>query len=475
MVRGTRHFFITAAFVAAATTAQSQSFDVKRHDPSVVRVVQFEIKDGKRQDRYGIGTGFVIDGEYILTNHHVIDDSEIKKRNNTAQWVVVDGSLKTLRLAQIVWASTDLDLAVIRVPGINRPAVTLSAAPPADYPNKGDIVWAIGYPGMADNLGSEEARLSSTVTKGVVAKVVPGKAGYGDKVRPIIQHDAAIHGGNSGGPLFDNCGTVVGVNTFRPVTTLEVSKEVARGEANAGVFYSPHIVNFLEARKTTAALSGINVRTSSTVCETAEGGGMPVLAYVAIAVVGLLALGAGVLALRKGTTREVVRMVESYSAYVKRKGRGPSEESMRPRPVTSPPDISSPGAAASPAASGAAATPPSKIAAGAWKLSGKGSKGQALGITLTAEAIAEATGKKEGGMILGRSTTLADVAIDDETVSRRHAKIYATETGLAIEDLKSAYGTQVNGHKLEPFQAVEITGGDKVTLGGVELTLGRGR
>jgi S1-C subfamily serine protease len=482
---------LAALFALFAAASIAAAFDAKQADKSVLRIVMFEMRDGKRQDMYWIGTGFVIDRDYVLTNNHVIDSSSIRKRGGTPDYYVVDGSVKNYRQAQLIWAAPELDLAVIRVPGLSRPAVTISSGSMTEYPDKAHIVWAIGYPGIvADALKSDEGRdAESTITKGVVSKITIGSMDGGqDKKRPVIQHNASINKGNSGGPLFDDCGVVVGVNTFAPYAIFQIAKvdgkDVAHGSPNTGVFFSPHIGNFLEALKTAPQLKGVSVNTSSTVCATAMGevgGGMPVMGYVAIAVVGLLALGAGVLALRKGTTREVVRMVESYSAYVKRKGRAPSEESMRPRPVSSPPDISSlgkssgPGAAASAAASGAASMPASKVTPGSWKLSGKGSKGQAIALNFTAEAIAEATGKKEGGLILGRSTSLADVAVDDETVSRRHAKIYATETGLAIEDLKSAYGTQVNGHKLEAFQAVEVKAGDKVTLGGVQLTLGGGR
>jgi len=486
MARHIRGVFLSLAIVsagAAAAISPARAFDVKRADASVIRVVMFEIKDGKRQNNYWIGTGFVVDGEYMVTNNHVIDDSAIKKRGNTAEYVVVDGSTKNLRPAQLIWAAAELDLAVIKVPGLKRPSVRLSSATMTQYPNKAEIVWAIGFPGMADTwLKGEEGYVSSTVTKGVVSKVVNGRSAGSDneKVRPIIQHDASINKGNSGGPLFDNCGLVLGVNTFAAYTVMQIDKEqgkdVAHGMPNTGIFFSPHIGNLLAAQRTTPALKQVNFSVSSAECETAMGEGssaLPVWVYGAIAVVALLALGAGVLALRKGTTREVVRMVESYSAYVKRKGRGPSEESMRPRPVSSPPDISMPRSSGPGAA--ASAAPSKAVPGGGWKLAGKGTKGQAIALALSAEAIAAATAKKEGGLILGRSSTLADVSIDDETISRRHAKLYATEQGLAVEDLKSAYGTQVNGHKLEAFQAVEIKAGDKLTLGGVELTVGRGR
>lgn len=490
--RGRAYFIasiIAGTIGAFLAVAAAKAFDVERWDKSVVRVINFEIRDGKRQNSYGIGTGFVIAPEYLLTNHHVIDDSEYKKRNGRSEYAIVDGSIKTIRKAELVWSAPELDLAVIRVPGLTRPALTLSSAPMTQYPGRAEIVWAIGFPGVVDaTLKSDEgAYAQSTVTKGVVAKIAMGSMeGGDDKTRPVVQHSASFNKGNSGGPLLDDCGVVVGVNTFAPYAIMQIGKDagkdVAHGMPNTGVFFSPHIGNFVEAHKANAALKAIRITTTSEACPTGSGetsGGMPVWGYVGIGVVGLLALAATLLALRKGTTREVVRMVESYSAYVKRKGRPPSEHSMQPRPVTSPPDISSLPASNQPAASAKAAAPkmaPPQAAAGGWKFSGKGSQGQPITLAFAAEAIAAATAKKEGGHIIGRSASLADTAVEDATVSRRHAKIYATENdGLAIEDLKSAYGTKVNGHKLEAFHAVEIKAGDTVMLGGVELSVARGR
>lgn len=482
-VRGSAFSMITilGCALAAAFASAALAFDVKRADQSVMRVVLWEIKDGKRTGTYGFGTGFVVDREYVVTNNHVIDDSSFKAKGNTSELTVVDGSAKSIRAGQLIWASPELDLAVVKVPGLTRPTLTLAGAPSAGYPSKGEIVWAIGFPGLADRwLKSEEGLLSSTVTRGVVSKVVLGKQANGDdKTRPVVQHDASINKGNSGGPLFDNCGLVVGVNTFAAYTIMQVDKDkeqgkdIAHGMPNTGIFFAPHITNLIEARATVPALKPMNLSVSTTECPNAMGEtGVPGWVYGAIGLVALLALGATVLALRRGTTREVVRMVESYSAYVKRRGRPPSEESMQPRRVSNPPDISMPGASAPGASVPSAAAAKSTAAPTAgWKLSGKGSKGQAISIAISLDDMDRAMAKKEAGIVLGRSGSLADVTIEDETVSRRHAKIYTTERGLALEDLKSAYGTQVNGHKLEAFQAVEIKAGDKLALGGVELTV----
>jgi len=63
--------------------------------------------------------------------------------------------------------------------------------------------------------------------------------------------------------------------------------------------------------------------------------------------------------------------------------------------------------------------------------------------------------------------------LNDASVSRRHAKLTMTDQGIAIEDLKSAYGTKVNGQALEPFQPTLFNPGDTVVIGAVTLQVGR--
>src|SRR5688572_8351055 len=334
------------ALVLAAPAARA--FDAKKADESVVRVLVLEVKAGKRTGQYITGTGFVVADEYVVTNEHVVDDSDFTKDGGQSERVVVDGSTKNLRAAQLVWSAPELDLAVVRVPGLKRPALTLSSAVPLQYPGKGEQVWAIGFPGIADrSIKSDTAFSHSTVTQGVVGKIVEGRAGQKDRVRPVIQHNASINKGNSGGPLFDNCGLVVGVNTFGAVSTMEVSRDqkgrdVAAGMPNTGIFFSPHISNLIDAQKTVAALGPMKLKVSATQCSSAAPAGapaeLPIWVFGAIGGVSLLALTALVVAFRKGTTREIVRVVESYSAYIRRKDAPPSklQRNAAPRGATAP-------------------------------------------------------------------------------------------------------------------------------------------
>jgi len=465
----------------AAAAPPALAFDAKKADQSVIRVVVWEVKNGKRTGTYGFGTGFVVDNEYVVTNHHVTDDSDYTKDGGTVERVVVDGSTKNQRPAQLVWQSAELDLAVLKVPGLTRPTLTLSSAVPLDYPDKAAVVWAIGFPGLADrSINSETAFVHSTVTQGVVGKVVMGRAGQKDKVRPIIQHNASINRGNSGGPLFDNCNIVVGVNTFGAVSTMEVSRDqrgrdIAAGMPNTGIFYSPHISNLIEAQKTVAALAPMKLSVTAAPCSTAtqtEPLGLPVWIYGVIGLVVLLALTSTVVAFRKGTTREIVRVVESYSAYIRRKGDPPS---IKVRKEASRAQSQAPSATAPARAAKAAPPAAAAAASGAGVLVLKSRGGDKnFRVEITAEELERAAAASDGGVVLGRSRSLSDKVIDDPSISRRHAKFFLADGVLMVEDMGSAYGTKINGRALGGNEAGGLKPGDKLTVGGVTLEVGRG-
>ena len=140
--------------------------------------------------RRGAGTGFIIDPEgYILTNHHVVEDAE----RLTVR--LADGrSLK----AETVGTDPDTDIALIRV-SASRP-LPYAVLGNSDTLRVGDWVLAIGNP-----LAYEH-----TVTVGVVSFI--GRKLFDGSLDRYIQTDAAINFGNSGGPLVNARGEVIGIN-----------------------------------------------------------------------------------------------------------------------------------------------------------------------------------------------------------------------------------------------------------------------
>jgi serine protease Do len=141
--------------------------------------------------RRGAGTGFIIDKEgHILTNHHVIDGAER---------ILVKLADGRSLFAEVVGTDADTDIALIKVPSDGRlPHAVLGDS---DDLRVGEWVCAIGNP-----LAYEH-----TVTVGVVSFI--GRKLFDMSLDNYIQTDAAINFGNSGGPLINTRGEVIGINS----------------------------------------------------------------------------------------------------------------------------------------------------------------------------------------------------------------------------------------------------------------------
>jgi serine protease Do len=147
-------------------------------------------QQGELPDRMGSGSGFFIDGGYIVTNNHVVDDAK--------RMTVVLNDGRELQ-ATLVGTDPKTDLAVVKVSGSNLPRPLAWGDSNAARP--GDNVFAIGSP----------FGLGNTVTSGIVS--ARGRDIRSGQYDDYIQVDAAINQGNSGGPLFDQGGNVIGINS----------------------------------------------------------------------------------------------------------------------------------------------------------------------------------------------------------------------------------------------------------------------
>lgn len=139
------------------------------------------------------GSGFVISSDgYIVTNHHVIEDAEkITVQFNDGRHLP----------AELKGADPSTDIAVLKIYDSNLKALSFGNS---DLLQAGQIAVAIGNP-----LG-----LQYTVTAGVVSALGRTlRAKNGRLIDDVIQTDAALNPGNSGGPLVDSDGNVIGVNT----------------------------------------------------------------------------------------------------------------------------------------------------------------------------------------------------------------------------------------------------------------------
>ncbi|AKA71351.1 S1C family serine protease [Clostridium scatologenes] len=143
----------------------------------------------------GSGSGIIFDPNgYIVTNNHVVEG---------ASKITVKFSSGKLLTAKLVKADSRSDLAIIKVEAQNLPTAKFGDSSKVKV---GDTAIAIGNP-----LGQE---FSGSVTAGIIS-ALNRKIQYGGSIYKVLQTDAAISPGNSGGPLCNSAGEVIGINSLK--------------------------------------------------------------------------------------------------------------------------------------------------------------------------------------------------------------------------------------------------------------------
>ena len=148
-------------------------------------------------NNYSVGSGCILDSRgYIVTNYHVI--------GNVRDDIMVTLYGGDVVKGRTVWANSSLDLAVIKVDVAGLPSATMGDS---DSLKIGERAIAIGNP-----LGFE---FQGTLTSGVVSGLNRSIEVEGNYMEDLIQTDASINSGNSGGPLMNGNGEVIGINTIK--------------------------------------------------------------------------------------------------------------------------------------------------------------------------------------------------------------------------------------------------------------------
>ena len=209
--------FLPATFLPATAAAHDGKLTfapvLKKVTPAVVNIETagtrrtFSWPSGRTLRSRGSGAGVVIDADagHVVTNHHVIADAD--------EITVVLEDRRTFE-AELVGSDAATDIALLRIDADGLQALALGDS---EQLAVGDFVVAVGNP----------FELGHTVTSGIVSALGRGgfsRQGYED----FIQTDAAINRGNSGGPLVDLDGQLVGIN----------SSIITPSGANAGVGFA---------------------------------------------------------------------------------------------------------------------------------------------------------------------------------------------------------------------------------------------
>jgi len=187
----------------------------------------------------GVGTGFIIDeAGYILTNSHVINDGDYKKVTVS----LFDGQEVE---GKVLWNDSSLDLAVVKIEAENLTAVELGDS---DELKIGSYAAAIGNPlGLAF-----ERSMSQGIISGLNRTITVSSDGTSTSattMENLIQTDATINSGNSGGPLFNSKGQVVGINSAKASSgegmgfaiPINIAKPIVEQIKATGTFERPYL------------------------------------------------------------------------------------------------------------------------------------------------------------------------------------------------------------------------------------------
>ncbi len=206
---------------------------VQKVGPSVVSVVVGRRIPGYWGESVGAGSGVLVDAEgHILTNHHVVHGAErilVRTADGNAFPVEVSGT------------DPATDTAVLQVEVRNLPFVGFGDS---DALSVGQIVMAIGNP----------FGFQSTVSTGVLSAVGRAfRSQDGRLVENIIQHTAPMNPGNSGGPLVDTQGHIIGINTAIIVMAQGIGFAIP---SNTARWVLPQLIEYGHVRRGYLGISG---------------------------------------------------------------------------------------------------------------------------------------------------------------------------------------------------------------------------
>lgn len=434
-------------------------------------------KEGKpiKIARAGFGSGFVVSNQgHVVTNQHVVDDL----KNNDLEFWVAHKEGKQVKVYHVprkgrLWTSTNQDLALIQAPDLHCRALALSFFDPP----KGMEVYTEGYPGISDTsegqdkfvehlrslIGKVEvaditdflakdrqlaSMVEPTFTSGHITRLSaqPGFDKGGGPVIELIDQDIKTGHGNSGGPLINPCGEVIGV--------------VGRGKANA----TDTVKWGIRTQELKGALVEFKVpfTTAAAACTQMTIAGGPSQTKFIFLVGAAVVIAGAALALALIKTKSGTPVAVSYTRVIEAKFKELMGRQASPHAASG-----SPAMARNPSGRPLPAT---RSDGSAWRLAGHTPDGRNVRLELTDDLFT----RNGNRLVVGRSADLAHLRIDDSSVSRQHAQIRRSGSGLFIADRNSANGTFRNDTRLrEPHQEESVQETDTITFGEVKLVLQR--
>lgn len=200
------HARIAFTFFAVSVVTPASADDVSTVYPSVVRVVVSLPGANEDDERIVLGSGVAISNSKVITNAHVVGEAEY---NHEGRILLVPSIGSRLTLAKLIYIDPTKDLALLEASDLTFSPAHFSTV----GGSAGQAVTALGYPGNIDaaTIRSVEGYVQPSSPIRSVG-VISGSKRVGGI--DVFVHTASIARGNSGGPLVNICGRIIGLNTF---------------------------------------------------------------------------------------------------------------------------------------------------------------------------------------------------------------------------------------------------------------------
>ena len=434
---------VVFALFVEVNVAYAQDNNVQE---GVVKIISLGPVNRQGYRSVGSGTGFILNKEgWVATNYHVIDGGEIF-------YILKDGAkvsrpdLATRPNAEIKFTEPDLDLAVLKFTDVENEVLS-PVALAGVVPEKGLRVRAIGYPGAA---GDNDVQRSSfeadaTITEGVLGRDYTCTWGKNSPPLRCIQHSAEVSWGNSGGPLMDSCGRVIGVNTqisLSGIALVPTKNGVVEAAAQApGVYFASNITEL------TKLLDSRNIAYQFSKSKCLSG----VDALQDLVKKAVLGVAAAFIALA-GILVFVLRKAKTQPAFAQN------------APIVQP-NYQNGGAVQPVPTKVVPAQQHNQSGGQVVRLDGRSESGARFSLVLSVVQLTS-------GVVLGRQGSIPAASIDDAAISRMHAALNWRDDNLYVTDQNSMNGTYVNGRQIPPGTEMPLKMGDELKLGTVQLRVG---